>query len=248
MASAVPPLPEQLSEKVDWLLSGPTSAEPAVGRAPLQAPLALQLVALLALQLNVVVAPGSTMGSAAVRDTVGAGAELTVTVAVREMLPPGPVQVSENLVVVLKGPTVSLPLTGLVPDHPSFAWQAVEFAAVQVRSAVWPLSIVDGVTDTASVGAGSEVGGGWLPPVPDVVASVWLLPGSAAAVVDRPASPEQAPTSRVRHIMNVSWLETSRRRVVLTPAGRAVGKSGLRFELLATEGSAGLTRSSGREA
>jgi hypothetical protein len=59
---------------------------------PLHAPLAVQLVALLLLQLSVLLDPLLMLAGVAVRLTAGGGT--TVTVADWLALPPGPVQVS----------------------------------------------------------------------------------------------------------------------------------------------------------
>ncbi len=61
---------------------------------PDQAPLAVQDVALLELQVNVDEPPDWTLVGFAARLTVGGGGAVTVTVALWEALPPGPVQVS----------------------------------------------------------------------------------------------------------------------------------------------------------
>lgn len=71
---------------------GPVLALPFKGCAPLHAPLAVQPVALLLLQLSVLLDPLLMLAGVAVRLTAGGGT--TVTVAVWLALPPGPVQVS----------------------------------------------------------------------------------------------------------------------------------------------------------
>jgi hypothetical protein len=65
---------------------------PVAGFVPLQAPEAVQKVALVEVQVNVEAAPLATAVGNAVSVTVGT--ILTVTFAVA-LLPPGPVQVSE---------------------------------------------------------------------------------------------------------------------------------------------------------
>ena len=80
---AVPPGPVQASAKLLLaFVSGPVLALPEVGRLPPQAPLALQLVALVDDQLSVALLPLSTTFGLALRAIVGAlggGAALTVT-------------------------------------------------------------------------------------------------------------------------------------------------------------------------
>jgi hypothetical protein len=71
---------------VDWL--------PLVARLPLHPSDAVQVVALVELQVSVDEPPEFTLMGLAEIDTVGAGGAVTVTVAVRAVLPPAPVQVS----------------------------------------------------------------------------------------------------------------------------------------------------------
>ena len=80
---AVPPEPVQLSEKVLRAVSGPMDSEPLLARFPVQPPLAVQPLALLADQVSEVPAPESMRESAALKVTVGAGAALTATVWLR---------------------------------------------------------------------------------------------------------------------------------------------------------------------
>lgn len=67
---------------------------PLVACAPLHAPLAVQEVALVLLQVSVEVAPVTTLPGLAESVTVGSGSALTVTVADCAAVPPVPVQVS----------------------------------------------------------------------------------------------------------------------------------------------------------
>ena len=63
--------------------------------APLQLPLASQLVASLLLQFSVTLSPGSTVVALAENDSVGgSGFGMTVTVTVSSTVPFGPLQVS----------------------------------------------------------------------------------------------------------------------------------------------------------
>ena len=77
----VPPAPVQLSVKeLLGAVSAPVLAVPAVGRPPLQAPLAVQLVALVEDQLRPALPPLVTELGLALSCTVGAGAGVdTVT-------------------------------------------------------------------------------------------------------------------------------------------------------------------------
>ena len=74
---------------------GPTVSEPLVTLVPLHPPLAVQLVAFVALHVSVVDPPLTTFVGLAVKDTTGGGcAALTVTVTDCGVVPPAPVQVS----------------------------------------------------------------------------------------------------------------------------------------------------------
>jgi hypothetical protein len=58
--------------KVEVALKAPVEAVPEVALAPLQAPLAVQDVALVELQVSVLLAPEATVVGLALKDTVGA--------------------------------------------------------------------------------------------------------------------------------------------------------------------------------
>jgi hypothetical protein len=140
------------------VLRGPTAAEPLVARLPDQPPLAVQVLALLVLQVRDVVAPESTILLAALRLTTGAGAggaAETVTVLDRVTAPPLPLQVNEKVVVEASGGLVSLPDAGRAPDQPLFAWQEVAFAVFQVNVTAWPLVMELEEMPKLNVGAGS---------------------------------------------------------------------------------------------
>jgi hypothetical protein len=68
-----PPLPEQVSEKLEVALSAPVLSLPFVGRLPDHAPAAMQLVAPVLDQLSELLAPAPTLAGFAVRVSVGAG-------------------------------------------------------------------------------------------------------------------------------------------------------------------------------
>lgn len=74
------------------VVRAPVLTLPFKACGPLHAPLAVQLVALLLLQLSVLLDPLLILAGVAVRLTAGGGT--TVTVADWLALPPGPVQVS----------------------------------------------------------------------------------------------------------------------------------------------------------
>jgi hypothetical protein len=76
---AVPPVPVQLREKVVVTETAPVKAVPPVGLLPVQPPEAVQVVALVELQVRVEAPPLATLAGLAVNATVGAGTTVTVT-------------------------------------------------------------------------------------------------------------------------------------------------------------------------
>jgi hypothetical protein len=90
---AEPPVPLQVSVKFVFAVSDEVVCEPVVALLPLQPPDAVQEVALVEDQVNVDVAPLSTVLGFVLRVTAGA-ALVTETVADCAALPPLPVQVS----------------------------------------------------------------------------------------------------------------------------------------------------------
>ncbi len=74
-------------------VSFPVDCEPLVPKVPLQAPVAVQEVALVDDQVSVELEPLAMLVGLAARVTVGAG-ESTVTIAACTALPPLPVHVS----------------------------------------------------------------------------------------------------------------------------------------------------------
>jgi hypothetical protein len=89
---ALPPAPVQVIVKVVLASSSPVDWEPLTARLPLQPPLAVQDVALVADHVSVELLPEAIDEGLACKLTVGAAAD-AVTVAVCDALPPGPVQV-----------------------------------------------------------------------------------------------------------------------------------------------------------
>ncbi len=74
-------------------MSAPVDCDPLKDLEPVQGPVALQVVALVATQVSVVRPPLVTVLGLALKLKVGVGA-VTVTVAVCAAVPPGPVQVN----------------------------------------------------------------------------------------------------------------------------------------------------------
>ena len=94
LTARLPPVPVQVSRKLRLAVRLPVLCEPLSALAPLQPCEAVQLVALVELQVSVEAVPDGTAVGFAVSDTVGAGEAVTATVALTARLPPVPVQVS----------------------------------------------------------------------------------------------------------------------------------------------------------
>ena len=135
----------------------PVDCEPLSPFAPLQAPEAVQEVALLLDQVSVAAAPAFTVLGAALSVTMGALLD-TVTVADCVADPPAPVQVNSYSVVLVIAPVDHDPLVGTLPCQPPEAVQAVASADFQVTVELPPLPTVVGVatsvTDAAAGAAG----------------------------------------------------------------------------------------------
>ena len=86
-----PPAPLQASVKVLLTVKAPVDSEPDVAFEPLQAPLAVQLVALVDDHVSVELPPGATGLGLALIVTVGV-VLVTVTVTEASVVPPLPVQ------------------------------------------------------------------------------------------------------------------------------------------------------------
>ena len=91
---ALPPAPLQVSMYVALAFNAPVDSEPLVGLLPDQAPEAVQVVALSAVQVTLELSPLVTVLGLALMLIVAVGFELTVTVADCAALPPSPLQVS----------------------------------------------------------------------------------------------------------------------------------------------------------
>ncbi|MEW5879392.1 MAG: hypothetical protein AB1761_03000 [Pseudomonadota bacterium] len=184
-------------------------SEPVVGFEPLHAPDALQLAALVAVQLSVAALPLCTVPGLAANAKVGAGTggALTLTVTVRVTVPPAPVHERENTLLAVSGPVVSDPDNGFCPDHPPDPVHEVALVDDQVNVAALPLATLVGSALSDTVGAGS--GGGALctatvtdceavPPTP-LHESENVLLAVSGPVVSEPAvalTPDHAPDAR----------------------------------------------------
>ena len=79
LALVVPPAPVQLKLYVEVVLSAPVEDEPLVALLPLQAPLAVQLAALLEVHVILALKPAINAVGEALSATVGAGVKVTVS-------------------------------------------------------------------------------------------------------------------------------------------------------------------------
>jgi hypothetical protein len=116
-------------------LNGPTLWLPAVGLLPNHAPPALHEVALVVDQVNVEEPLALTVVGLAVRVMVGRVGGATLTVTERVALPPAPVQVKKNVLVVVNELRGSLPDSALVPDQAPEAVHEVASLEVQLNVA-----------------------------------------------------------------------------------------------------------------
>ncbi len=147
----VPPGPVQVSEYVEFAVSAPVLLLPVAAKAPVHAPLAVQAVALVEVQVRVEFPPPATAVGAAVSVAVG----MTLTVAdAAALVPPGPVQVNENVEFAVRAPVARLPLVARAPVHAPPAVQAVALVDVQVRVEVPPAATAVGAATRVTVGAG----------------------------------------------------------------------------------------------
>jgi hypothetical protein len=113
----------QVSVKVELAVRLVRVSVPLVDLAPVHAPEAVQLVALLELQLSVEEPPLATVGGAAVSITDGTGGGVTVTVTDWLAEPPAPVQVSVNDELAVSAPLAAEPDVGRLPLQPPDAVQ-----------------------------------------------------------------------------------------------------------------------------
>jgi len=86
------------------------------------------------------------------------------TVTERFTVPPGPLQASVKLVVVVSGPVLAVPLVARAPLQPPEAAQVVALLELQVRFETLPLTTLAGLAATFTVGGGGVT----------VTVTVWL--------------------------------------------------------------------------
>ena len=125
---------------------------PLTAFVPLQAPEAVQEVALLEVHVKVEPLPLVTLVGFALIDTLGGVAD-TVTVADCDAEPPEPVQVSVYFVVVVRADVAMEPLTGSEPLQPPEAVHDVVLVEDQVSVDLAPLATVLGLAVNVTAGA-----------------------------------------------------------------------------------------------
>jgi hypothetical protein len=133
----VPPDPVQLIVYVDPLVMAPLDWLPLRAFVPDQLPDATHAVALLLLQESTDVPPDATVVGLALSCTDGAALE-TDTVAACVAVPPAPLQVNSNSVVLLIASVVSEPFVATEPVQPPEVVQLVAPLALHVRIALAP--------------------------------------------------------------------------------------------------------------
>ena len=175
-AAALPPaVATQVIEYAVDAVRPPVLRVPLRANGPVQAPLAVHAVASLDVQVNVDVPPAATATGLAVSVTVGAG--MTVTVAAATLLPPAPVQVSENVVSASIDAALWRPAAGNDPVQPPDAAHDVALVEVHVNVVVPPLATASGAAVRDAVGRDSAAGLG---------VGVVPLPPHAASIRPRP--------------------------------------------------------------
>jgi len=119
---------------------------------PFQPLEAEQLVAFVADHVRVLVPPALTVVGEAVKDSVGAAA-VTVTVALREIDPPDPEQLSEKVEELVSAPVEIEPLVARLPLHAPEAVHEDAFVVFHVSVDALPLATLVGLAVKVSVGA-----------------------------------------------------------------------------------------------
>ncbi len=133
-------------------------ADPEVGWLPVQAPLAVQVVALVDDQARVLELPLATVVGLALMLTVGVAAgAVTDTVADFAVVPPAPVQLSVYVLLALRAPVEADPDVALVPDHAPVAVQLLALVDDQVRVLDPPLATLAGLAPRVTVGVADPV-------------------------------------------------------------------------------------------
>jgi hypothetical protein len=155
LACPVPPVPVQLSVKVVALVRAAVLSLPAVAFDPDQPPEAVHAVAFVEVQVSVLLPPLATEVGDADSETVGAGvAAVTVTDAVRCVVPPAPLQLSVYEALALNAPVLCEPEVDFVPLQLPDAVQDVAFDVDHDKVLLPPLVTDVGDAENETVGAG----------------------------------------------------------------------------------------------
>jgi hypothetical protein len=174
-AVLLPAAPTQVIENLVDAVRAPVLRVPLGANGPVQPPAAVHAVASVEVQVNVDVPPAATATGLAVSVTVGAA--VTVTVVAADVLPPAPVQVSENVVSASIDAALWRPAAGNEPVHPPDAAHEVALVEVHVNVVVPPLATGSGAAVRDAVGRASAAGLG---------VGVVPLPPHAASIRPRP--------------------------------------------------------------
>lgn len=153
---ALPPAPVQVNVYVPVLVRLVSVVEPAVAFTPLQpvaADDAVQVVALVLDQVNVLDAPLMTDVGLALNVTVGAGTT-TATVTDWLALPPTPLQLIVNVELAVMLLITSVPDVVLVPLQLPEAVQLAAEVALHTSVALPFKATLPGLADNTTVGAG----------------------------------------------------------------------------------------------
>lgn len=159
---AVPPAPLHDNVYVAVEASPDRASEPDRALLPVQPPEAVQLAALVAVQLSVVPPPLATVEGVALSDTEGSGGAAggtTVTLTDCVAVPPAPEHVRANAEFAVSGPVEALPEVALLPLQLPEAAQAVALVDDQVSVAAAPESTVDGTAASDTEGPTGADGG-----------------------------------------------------------------------------------------
>ena len=144
---------------------------------PFQPPDAVHEAALVVLHAIVDEPPEATLVGDAEMFTTGAGT--TVTVAFAFVLPPAPLQLNPNWVVVAMAGVVNTPLVGCEPDQPPDALQEVASVELHESCDACPDAIDVGFADKCTVGGDTDTGSAPVPPPPHAASSRTLEHASA---------------------------------------------------------------------
>lgn len=148
---AVPPAPEQISANVVLAVRPARASEPLSPLVPLHPPVAVQAVALVAVQLSVVVPPLAIVDGVALSEIEGGGSapgDLTVTFTDCVAAPPLPLHVNANDALTVSGPVLAVPDTGLTPLQLPDAVQPLALLELHVSVAAAPELTLAGDTDS----------------------------------------------------------------------------------------------------